>query len=192
MSVWHNQGVTPSTPRGSSPDTRRRAPPPLDAAALDRLALRYVERFATSRGKLTDYLARKLRERGWDGDAAPDPAAVAARMAAAGYVDDRGFADMKGAALVRRGYGVRRVAETLRAAGLAEEDSAAALAAARAAALDGALRLARRKRIGPFASERPEPRVREKQIAAMLRAGHDLATARRVVDSAPGDIPASE
>ena len=37
---------------------------PLDAAALDRLALRYVERFATTRGKLADYLRRKMRERG--------------------------------------------------------------------------------------------------------------------------------
>ena len=37
----------------------------LDGPALDRLALRYVEKFATSTGKLTQYLQRKLRERGW-------------------------------------------------------------------------------------------------------------------------------
>ena len=42
----------------------RRTLPPLDAAALERLALRYVERFATTRGKLTDYLRRKIREIG--------------------------------------------------------------------------------------------------------------------------------
>ncbi len=180
-----------SAPRSTTPSGRRPAPPPLDAAALDRLALRYVERFATSRGKLTQYLARKIRERGWDGEAV-DPATVAQRMADAGYVDDRGFADQKGAALARRGYGARRIAETLRAAGLDEEDRAPAVAEARGAALESALRLARRKRIGPFATVRPDPRDRERHLAALLRAGHDLATARRVVDAAPGEVPDAE
>ena len=80
----------------------RRPPRPLDAAALDRLALRYVERFATTQGELADYLRRKVRERGWEGEPA-DPAAIAARMAALGYVDDRLFAESKAAALARLG-----------------------------------------------------------------------------------------
>ena len=183
--MWHNQGVALTPPSARTP---RRAPPPLDAAALERLALRYVERFATSRGKLADYLARKVRERGWDG-VPVDPREVAQRMADAGYVDDRSFAEQKGAALARRGYGARRVAETLRAAGLEEEDRAPVVEEARIAALDSALRLARRKRIGPFATQRPDPRERERHLAALLRAGHDSTTARRVVDSAPGEIP---
>lgn len=183
--MWHNQGVAPTPP---STRAQRRAPPPLDAAALERLALRYVERFATSRGKLSDYLARKIRERGWDG-AAVDPRDVAQRMADAGYVDDRRFAEQKGASLARRGYGARRVAETLRAAGLDEEDRVPIVAEARGTALESALRLARRKRIGPFAGVRADPRERERHLAALLRAGHDLATARRVVDSEPGNIP---
>ena len=65
----------------------RRPVPALDRPALERLALRYVERFATTRGRLTDYLRRKIRERGWDGEMA-DPAAIAERMAELGYIDD--------------------------------------------------------------------------------------------------------
>ena len=61
LPVWHNHGGMTRVPR--------RPVPPLDRAALERLALRYVERFATTRGRLTDYLKRKIRERGWDGDA---------------------------------------------------------------------------------------------------------------------------
>jgi regulatory protein len=133
----------------SSRSAGSRRPAPLDQAALERLALRYVERFATTRGKLSAYLARKIRERGWEGPAT-DPAAVAERMATLGYVDDRGFADQKGAALGRRGYGARRVAETLRAAGLDADDAASAVAQARASAWESALHLARRKRIGPM------------------------------------------
>lgn len=183
--MWHNQGVALTQSSARAP---RSAPPPLDAAALDRLALRYVERFATSRGKLADYLARKIRERGWDGPPV-DPRAVAQRMADAGYVDDRSFAAQKGAALARRGYGARRVAETLRAAGLEEADRTPVVEEARAAALDSALRLAQRKRIGPFAAARADPRTRERHLAAMLRGGHAMTIARQVVDSAPGEIP---
>ena len=99
--MWHKHGVPPRS-RSSRP------PPPLDARALEQLALRYVERFATTRGKLAHYLARKIRERGWDGPPA-DPQAIAERMAGYGYVDDRAYAEAKARALTRRGYGARRV-----------------------------------------------------------------------------------
>ena len=118
--------------------SERRPPRPLNAAMLDQLALRYVERFATTRGKLADYLRRRIRERGWEGDAA-EPAAVAERMASLGYVDDRGFAEMRAAALGRRGYGGRRVAEALRAAHVSEGDAAAALEPVAERSLDTAL-----------------------------------------------------
>lgn len=173
----------PQSPKASA----RRRPPPLDQAALERLALRYVERFATTRGKLSAYLARKIRERGWNGEPA-DPDGVAERMAALGYVDDRGFAEQKGAALGRRGYGARRVAETLRAAGLDAEDAAPALAQARAAALESALRLARRKRIGPFAEAPADAAQRTRQLGQLLRAGHAPPLARRIVEAEPGAI----
>ncbi|WP_375250495.1 regulatory protein RecX [Sphingomonas sp.] len=163
---------------------------PLDTPKLEQLALRYVERFATTRGKLRDYLTRKIRERGWDDERAPDAAGVAERMAQRGYVDDRGFAEMKGAALERRGFGVRRVAETLRAAGVVAADAQVAIDHARAAAWENALRLAERRRIGPFAlEEASDPRVRQRHLGMLLRAGHDSAIARRIVSARPGEIP---
>ena len=36
------------------------------------LAIHYVGRYATSRKKLSDYLLRKLRERGWESENAAD------------------------------------------------------------------------------------------------------------------------
>lgn len=167
-------------PRQTTP---RRPPPPLDAGALDRLALRYVERFATTRGRLADYLTRKIRERGWAGDAPADPAALAERMAALGYVDDRAFAEARAAAMGRRGLGARRVAMVLHQAGVDAADvpdvSDDALAAART--------FARRKRIGAWATEPADRAQREKQIAAMLRAGHGFTLSRRIVAAEPGE-----
>ncbi|GGB18363.1 recombinase RecX [Sphingomonas metalli] len=165
----------------------RHSPVPLDAAALDRLALRYVERFATTRGKLADYLRRKMRERGWQGEPA-DPEAIAARMAERGYIDDRLFAEAQARSLTRRGLGAGRVALALRQARVGEADAASVAPAVAAAALDSALAFARRRRIGPFAAAPAERPQREKQIAAMVRAGHGFALARRIAAAAPGDL----
>ena len=165
---------------------------PLDAPALERLALRYVERYATTRARLGNYLIRKLKERGWAGDAAPAIEPLVERFAALGYVNDAGFAAQRAASLTRRGYGVRRVSASLKAAGIEESDAAEAEEAARADAWQTALAFARRKRIGPFAAGVADRPAREKALAAMIRAGHDFATARRIVDLPPGSVPESD
>lgn len=169
--------------------TGKRIPPPLDKEALRELALRYVGRFATSRARLLAYLSRKIKERGWGGEDPADPAALADRFSDLKYVDDASYAVMKSASLARRGYGARRVAETLRADGIAEADREEADAQTEKEGWIAAERFARRKRIGPYAQERPDPKQREKWIAAFLRAGHSYATARRWTDAAPGEVP---
>ena len=174
--LWHNDGVT----------HRREPLPPLDAAALDRLALRYVERFATTRARLADYLGRKIRERGWTGPAI-DPAAVAQRLGDLGYVDDRLFAEGKARAMARRGLGERRVKAAFRADGIGEDDAIAATDAASTDTVEAALTLARRKRIGPYGDGSADRHGREKHLAQMIRGGHSFALARRIVDMAPGD-----
>lgn len=170
--------------------TRPRRPlTPLDRAALERLALRYVERYATTRGRLAQYLARKIRERGWAEEAAADPAALADRLAGLGYIDDRAFAESRAAAMGRRGLGARRVAHALRYAGIDAEDAEAIAPAIEAETVATALEFARRKRIGPFAREAPDPKGRERQVAAMVRAGHAPSLAWKIARMAPGDDP---
>ena len=164
----------------------KRTPPPLDAGSLERLALRYVERFATTQGKLADYLTRKIRERGWDGVAA-DPRGLATRMADLGYVDDRAFAEAKAAALGRRGFGARRIGVALRQARVREEDTVELAPAIADRAVEAALTFARRKRIGPYGNGDTDRAVREKQFAAMLRAGHGFELSRRIIAAEPAE-----
>lgn len=163
-----------------------RQAPPLDAARLEEMALRYVARYATTTAKLRRYLDRKLRERGWDGPGEPDIAGLVARHAGLGHVDDAAFARTRASGLLRRGYGARRVAQSLAEAGIGadlRDDARPGEAAQRAAALA----LARRRGFGPFAPRPPERDRREKQLAAMLRAGHTLDHARRVIDAPDAD-----
>lgn len=170
-------------------ERHQKARPPLDEEGLERLALHYAGRYATSRAKLSAYLERKLSERGWGGEGAPPVDRLVRRFAELGYVDDAAFAAARSASLQRRGYGERRVAQVLRQAGIDAGDGAAARAAARDGAFAAALRFAERRRIGPFAAAAPDRPGREKALAAMLRAGHPLGLARRIVDAAPGEVP---
>ena len=160
---------------------------PLDAARLDELALGYVARFATSAAKLQTYLRRKLRERGWDGESEPDLSALVARYVALGYVDDEAFARGRTRGLLGRGYGARRVGQALAAAGIAA-DVRDKVRAGDAAQRKAALVMARKRGFGPFGPEPPDRACREKQLAAMLRAGHPLDSARELVDAASVEL----
>ena len=167
------------------PDRKGPKPPPrpLTAPRLNDLALAYAARFAVSAAKLDSYLRRKLRERGWEGEAQPGVEALVERFVAAGYVDDAAYARSKTGSLLRRGYGMRRVAQSLGAAGIGEEARAAA-PTAEDERRRAALVMARKRRLGPFGAGPSDRAAREKQIAALLRAGHPLDSARQLVDAA--------
>ena len=162
---------------------------PLDEARLQEMALAYVARFATSAGKLRTYLRRKLRERGWVEDT-PEPNldALVASYVEKGYVDDEGYARAKSAGLLNRGYGARRVEQQLHAAGIGD-GLRARFAPDEFARREAVVALARKRRFGPFARFEMRAgddwaKTREKQLAAMIRAGHDFDHARKVIDAA--------
>jgi len=170
----------------SDRQAKKRARPkakPLDATRLEELALTYVARFATSAARLERYLVRKLRERGWNDEGEPAVRTLVERYVSLGYVDDAAFARARTGSLLRRGYGPRRVRQALGEAGIGEdvrEESRPSEAAERRAALA----LARKRGFGPFGREALDRDRRQKQIAAMLRAGHRLDSARQMVDAA--------
>lgn len=178
---------SPSRPQSRTAPRTPPPPRPLNRARLEELALAYVARFATTQARLAAYLQRKLKERGWeDEESEPPVEALVLRHVEAGHVDDAVWARMKTGSLLRRGYGARRVGEALGQAGIAE-DLRAEARPAEAEQRRAALVLARRRRFGPFAVQPADGAVREKQIAAMLRAGHRLDIARGIVDAVDTD-----
>ena len=159
---------------------------PLNGERLHELALFYVGKFATTRAKLATYLNRKLRERGWEGDEPPDVERLVERLAGSGMIDDALYAQSKARSLTERGYGMARVRQSLRAAGINEMDGAEAQQLAAEGSADAALKFARRRRIGPYAERVLERPDREKALAAMVRAGHGFELARAIVNAEPG------
>ncbi len=143
------------------------------------MALRYVGRYATTAAKLQRYLGRKLWERGWGGDGEAPVAALVAKCVERGYIDDRVFGEAKARGLATKGFGRMRVGQALGAAGLER-----GLAREISDTVDGdaaAEAFARRRRFGPHDRLPFDPDRHRKQVAAMLRAGHAMATVRAVL-----------
>ena len=68
--------------------------------------------------------------------------------------------------------------------GRGHREARAAARASRGAERRAALALAQKRRFGPFGTGLPDRPMREKQLAAMLRAGHPLDSARELVNAA--------
>ncbi len=171
-----------------SHSTQKKPAPPLDNRRLRDLALHYAGRYATTRAKLTTYLQRKIRDRGWkEGEPAADLSALIHGFAELGYINDAAFADAKARSFVRRGYGARRLEQELHAAGIEDQDAISAREETSAGAHASADAYARRKQIGPYANDAASPELKQKQLAGFMRAGHSFDLARRFVDAAPGE-----
>jgi regulatory protein len=164
---------------------------PLDSEALNRLALHYVGRYATTCAKLTAYLRRKVGERGWVDGNTPDIDAIVHRCAELGYVDDRAFAETRAASLNRRGYGPRRIGAALQGAGISR-DLTADVMPDDASALIAAEVYAKRKRLGAFGPVHTDPKLRQRQFAAMLRAGHSFDLAKRFTSAVSTEVESDD
>jgi regulatory protein len=101
---------------------------------------------------------------------------VVARMAELHYVDDEAFASARAGALQRRGFGPMRVRAALRSAGIDAETSTALSDVPQEDAFAAARALAERRGFGS------DPDRRDRQMAALVRAGHSFAAARAALD----------
>jgi regulatory protein len=158
----------------------------IDDALIERWALAYLGRFASSAENLRRVLLRRVRRRLDDRAAAAGAAvlidAVVARYRASGLVDDAAYAAGRARARLRRGQSLRTIRAGLAAKGVAADDAEAAIAALRADSGDpdlaAACAFARRRRIGPY---RRGPGDRNKELAAFARAGFARAAAEAVL-----------
>ncbi len=113
-------------------------------------------------------------------DVSPIPALVE-RLAQLGYVNDRQFAEMRTAALARRGYGRSRSEADLRAAGIVVDDVESVAAPSDEEAVAAAMHFARRKRLGPFSERVVDANAYRRAFAAMVRAGHPMDIVREIL-----------
>jgi regulatory protein len=164
----------------------RKPPRKVTPAYLQRAAMAYLERYASSAENLRRVLRRKVdkrcRLRG------EDPAEfhemideVVARSLRSGLIDDTRYAEARVATLRRRGGSARAIQAKLSAKGVDRSTISAALEGEDGDEERAARAFARRRKLGPF---RPGERApyRDKDLAAMARAGFRFDVARRVIE----------
>lgn len=175
---------------------RPKPPPPPTEAALRESAYASLARRAASVAQLRTTLQRKIttwatRAQRAGGDAMEIDAAVnEAREASArvlrdlierGLLDDVKFAAARAQGLSQRGKSRRAIEAHLAAKGVASEITREHVVIDSASELEAAVRLARKRRIGPFAEEASTPELRHKALGVLARAGFDFSTCERVL-----------
>lgn len=184
----------------AEPSAVKRVARPITARYLQNAATFYLVRYPCTAEGLRRVLQRRvararLAEAPVMEDVERTIETIIARFVDAGAVDDKAFAQTKARSMHRRGTSTRLMRRKLELAGVD--------AATLDRAMDGldeelhanpeererraAIALARRRRLGPFrpAGERQDRRNRD--LAAMARAGFSFELARTVIDAASPD-----
>ncbi|WP_020401181.1 regulatory protein RecX [Kordiimonas gwangyangensis] len=170
------------------------------AGYLERAALHYLGRFASTQENLRKVLERKVRRRNEDGAAPTEEqvgwiADVVAKCVRYGYVNDETYASARAESLLRKGKPTRQIVQDLRFKGVSADvatetvdglgDDEADISADRQAAAA----YVRRRRFGPYRREvRDTDGKREKEIASMMRAGFSYGLSVQTLDATLEDI----
>lgn len=176
---------------------RKRSIPAVTREALEKAAYAYLERYASSVENLRRVLLRRVEraarahpheqaatERA-EGRARVDE--VVRRLQARHLLDDAAYAGARARSLSRQGRSRAIIARRLALKGVpaaAVEGALDGLAADGETDIAAALRYARRRRLGPFRAAAERRERRERDLAALGRAGFAYDIARRVVDAA--------
>ena len=167
---------------------RKVSPKSLEAAALH-----YLERFASSAENLRRVLMRRVSRSARIHDIDTDEAAlwidaIIDRFSRSGLLDDARYAENLAHSLSRRGAATRAIRARLLQKGVAREDIDHAIAVSfrrdrRPRSDGGACPWIRRRRLGPHRDRASRAEFRERDLAALARAGFSYDLARRVIET---------
>ena len=160
---------------------------------LANIALHHLERYASSAQNLRQVLERRVfkaarhyedldmeQVHGWIDT-------LIARYIASGLLDDRAYAETRARSLVARGNSQRQIRMKLMTKGLAADAIDSALVALEQEHADpefaAAIKLARRRRLGPYADPTKRAERHDKDLATLARSGFSYELARRVIEA---------
>ena len=173
---------------------------PITAKYLQNAATFYLERYPSTAEGLRRVLNRRVAKAKMTQSPIMENvqqaiAAIVAKFVAAGVIDDKAFAQTKARALHRRGTSSRLTRQKLRMAGVDGDTLDQAMAGLdqelhtdpRQREWQAAAALARRRKLGPYRPQKDRKEKRDRDLAAMARAGFDYALAKKVIDAVDVD-----
>lgn len=179
--------------------SRMAAPRPkkVDPAYLERAALYYLERYASSSANLRRVLMRKVQKRSFGSEDGAPPEAAAwidaliEKLTRLKLLDDTAYAEGRTRRLYAEGKSLGRIKQTLAAKGIRSEAAEAALdnlreeSAEPVSDLPAAIAYARRRKLGPYRADAETRReTRQKDMAALARRGFASDVVRRIINAA--------
>jgi len=176
---------------GRSPGERKK-PRKISPRYLENSALHYLKRYSSTVSQVRRVMLRKvnrsLREHGGDKDQAVLwLEALLEKLVRNGLLNDQAYAEGRAQSLRNAGRSARVITQKLRMKGVSAELAAQQLGqATQQISEDEAARIwARKKRLGPFRRD-PATRKdqRQKDLAALARAGFSFTIARTIIDEA--------
>lgn len=180
----------PKDGQGGKPQGKQKRPRKVSPRYLENAALHYLKRYAATVSQLKRVLVRKvdrsLRFHGGDrAEALGWVEALTDKLIRGGLINDQAYAELKAQSLRASGRSARVIAQKLRLKGVAADVVQQKLAEATAeVSEDTAARIwARKKRLGPFRRDtQTRQENRQRDLAALARAGFSFSTAKRVID----------
>lgn len=182
----------PVKSRRAGKEQKRRVPRKMTERRLHNIALAYLDRYETSEAGFRAVLERRVFKSAIAHDEDPEIYAPmiedeVRKALAAGFVDNARFATNQVYQQRGRGASARAIVARLKAKGVDEDLIHGALDKDERDDVAAAARYAHRRRLGPH---RTKDRVerRERDIAALCRAGFSFGLAARVIDGEIDDL----
>ena len=184
-----NDETTPAANRAP----RRKPQKKITPQRLKNIALYYLKRFESSVENLRSVLHRRI-----DAYARENPEwnkaeayewceSVLTEFVRLHYLDDARFTEIKVQSYLNAGKPARYIQNKLRAKGIDAAQVDAVLSEQEYDPLAMALKLAKRKKIGPYRPSETRREFRQKDMATLVRAGFDYDTVCEVLEYTPDE-----
>jgi regulatory protein len=181
---------------GSQTATPRRKPQKkITLQRLKNIGLYYLKRFESSVENLRLVLRRRVdayakENPEWNKFEAYDwVEEVLAEFGRLHYLDDNRYTELKVQNYLNAGKPARYIQNKLRAKGIDEAQIQSALSDKEYDPLAMALKLAKRKKIGPYRPQEQRREFKQKDMGTLVRAGFDYDTVCEVLDYSSDELP---
>lgn len=169
---------------------QRRPAKKVTKTRLKNIGLYYLERFESSVDNLRQVLTKRVNDYAFQNPGYDKSEALGwieellADFERYGYLNDSRYAELKIRDYLAAGKSARYIKGKLLQKGIGEDEAERLLAEQDYSPEELALRLAKKKKIGPFrADEETRRENRRKDLAVLVRAGFDYAVAQKVLGS---------
>ena len=166
----------------------KRNPKKITPQRLKNIALYYLKRFDSSVDNLRQVLRRRVADYAYynpewhKAEAYEWIEQILTDFERYGYLDDARYAEIKVKNYVSAGKSARYIAGKLKQKGIDEKTVETLLEEQDYQPFEAALSLARKKRIGPYRDATLRKEFKQKDLAALVRAGFDYDTVLQVLN----------